>query len=153
MTNPIPAGLHALTPQLTVDGAADAIAFYEKAFGAEETERSLDPSGKKIWHATVRIGNSHLYVNDAMPDMGGKPTTLNVWLYVSDVDAAFKRAVDAGATVTMPLQDVFWGDRTGSVTDRWHNTWNIAQRIQDMTPEQMKKAQDEFVASQASAKR
>lgn len=153
LANPIPAGLHSLTPQLVVDGAAEAIEFYKKAFGAEETERSLDPDGKRIWHATVRIGNSAFYVNDTIAEMGGKPVTANLWLYVNGIDAAFKRAVDAGATVTMPLTDTFWGDRTGSVADRWGNTWNIAQRMKDLTPAQMTEAQDQFVASQAKTRR
>lgn len=146
MARAIPEGLHSITPQLSVDGAAEAMEFYRKAFGAEEVSRAPDPSGKKIWHAAMRIGNSQFFVNDVFPDMGGTANVTRLWIYAENVDAAFKRATDAGAKVAMPLADMFWGDRIGAVTDRWGNQWNLAQHIRDMTPEEMKKAQDEFVA-------
>ncbi len=146
MVNPIPEGLHTLTPQLSVDGAAEAIEFYKKAFGAVEVSRAPDPSGRKIWHASLRIGNSVFFVNDTFPEVGGKAQPTSMWIYLEGVDAAFKRAVDAGAKVSMPLMDMFWGDRMGKVEDRWGNSWSIAQHTKDLTPEQMKKAQDEFVA-------
>jgi uncharacterized glyoxalase superfamily protein PhnB len=143
----VPQGMHTLTVQLAVDGAAEAIAFYEKAFGAKELERAPDPSGTKIWHAALEIGDSVLYLNDVFPEMGGKPQSAALWLYAEGVDQLFKRATDAGCKVTMPLADMFWGDRTGQVVDKWGVQWNLAQRIKDMTPEEMKKAQDEFVAN------
>jgi PhnB protein len=143
----VPQGMHTLTVQLAVDGAAEAIAFYQKAFGAEEVSRAPDPSGKKIWHAELRIGDSVLYLNDVFPEMGGKPQSAALWLYTEGVDHLFKRATDAGCTVTMQPADMFWGDRTAQVVDRWGVQWNLAQRIKDMTPEEMKKAQDEFVAN------
>jgi len=143
----VPQGMHTLTVQLSLDGAAEAIAFYAKAFGAEEiTPRAPDPSGKKIWHAGLKIGDSVLYVNDTFPEMGGKPQLASLWLYTDGVDELFKRATDAGCRVTMPLADMFWGDRTGQVVDKWGVQWNLAQRIRDLTPEEMKKAQDDFVA-------
>jgi PhnB protein len=142
----IPEGLHTLTPQLVVDGAAEAIAFYQKAFGAEELSRAPDPSGKKIWHASVRIGNSVFYVNDVFPEMGGTASSAALWLYTENVDALYDRAVKAGAKVEMPLSDMFWGDRTGMLSDAWGNKWNLARRMKDLTPEQMQKAQDAFVA-------
>jgi PhnB protein len=147
MAKAVPQGMHTLTVQLSLDGAADAIAFYKKAFGAEEIARSPDPSGKKIWHAELRIGDSVIYLNDVFPNMGGKAQPASLWLYTEGVDRLFRRATDAGCEVTMPLAEAFWGDRTGQVVDKWGVEWNLAQRIKEMTPEQMKKAQDDFVAS------
>jgi uncharacterized glyoxalase superfamily protein PhnB len=142
----IPEGLHAVTPQLTIDGASEAIAFYKKAFGAEEIARALDPSGKKIWHAEISLGDSRLYVNDAFPEMGGPANKTRLWFYSENVDTLFKRATEAGAKIKMPLGDMFWGDRLGAVVDPWGNEWTLAQRVKDMTPEEMKQAQDAFVA-------
>jgi uncharacterized glyoxalase superfamily protein PhnB len=142
----IPEGLHTVTPQLTVDGASESIAFYKKAFGAEEISRAPDPSGRKIWHAEVRIGDSRVYVNDAFPDMGGPANKTRLWVYTENVDALYKRATEAGATVKMPLADMFWGDRLGTVADAWGNEWTLAQRMKDVTQEEMKQAQDAFVA-------
>jgi uncharacterized glyoxalase superfamily protein PhnB len=144
--NAVPAGLQTITPQLSLDGAAEAIEFYRKAFGAEEVMRAPDPSGKKIWHAQIRIGSSSLFVNDVFPGMGGGANKSQLWVYVDGVDAAFKRATDAGCTVKMPLADMFWGDRLGCVVDKWGNEWNIAQHVKDLTQDEMKKAQDAFVA-------
>jgi PhnB protein len=146
MTKAIPEGLHTVTTQLSIDGAADAIAFYQKAFGAEEVMRAADPSGKKIWHAEVRLGDSRFFVNDTFPDMGGHATKAQLWVYSENVDALFKRATDAGAKVKMPLADMFWGDRMGTVVDLWGNEWSLAQRKRDMTPAEMKQAQDAFIA-------
>jgi len=145
----IPEGLHTITPAMTIDGADEAMKFYAKAFGAVETGRAPDPSGKKIWHASMRIGDSTFFHNDVFPEMGGSANKTSLRLYFSDVDAAWKRAVATGVTVRMPLADMFWGDRTGTVVDRWGNQWTLAQRVKDMTPEEMKKAQDAFVAAQA----
>ncbi len=146
MTQAIPEGQHSVTPQLTVDGAADAIAFYKKAFGAEEIQRAPDPSGKKIWHAAIRIGNSTIFINDAFPEMGAAPLVSSLWIYTAGVDAAFKRAVDAGAQVKMPLADMFWGDRMGSLVDRWGNRWTLAQHTKDLSPEEMRGASAEAAA-------
>ena len=145
----VPEGFHTITPSLSLEGAAEAIEFLKKAFGATEHTRAPDPSGKKIWHADLTIGSSHLFVNDVFPDMGGKPRSASLWLYFDDVDAAFKRATAAGAKVAMPVMDMFWGDRMGQVTDRWDNQWTLAQHTRDMTPEEMKRAQDEFVKQMA----
>jgi uncharacterized glyoxalase superfamily protein PhnB len=142
----VPAGLHTITPQLSLDGAAAAIDFYRTAFGAEEVMRAPDPSGKKIWHAQIRIGTSCFFVNDTFPEMGAGATKSQLWIYVDGVDAAFKRATDAGCTVKMPLVDMFWGDRLGCVVDKWANEWTIAQHMKDMTPEEMKQAEDAFIA-------
>ena len=93
--------MHTLTPSLNVEGAAEAIEFYKRAFGAEERFRALDPTGKKVWHAELRIGDSILFVNDTAPEMGATPSFSTLWIYTENVDAAFDRAVKAGARVTM----------------------------------------------------
>lgn len=147
---PIPEGAHTVTPSLVIRDAARAIEFYKKAFGAEELSRMPSPDGKAIWHAELKIGNSMLHLADENLAMGSKSpqslgdTPITLHLYVEDADASFKRAVDAGAKVKMPLSDVFWGDRYGQVTDPFGFHWSIATRIKDMTPEEMKKAGDEF---------
>ncbi len=153
MAKAIPDGLRSITPQLTIDGADEAIAFYKKAFGAEEQHRAVDPSGKKVWHAQIRIGDSAIFVNDAFPEMGGLPNTTSLWIYTDGVDAAFQRAVAAGAQVKMPVADMFWGDRMGAVVDRWGNRWTLAQHVKDMSPEEMKRAQDAAVAQWNAAKK
>jgi uncharacterized glyoxalase superfamily protein PhnB len=145
--------MHSVTPQLMIDGAAEAIELYKKAFGAEERMRAPDPTGKKVWHAELRIGDSIIFLNDPMPDMGAPPSRSSLWLYLDNVDAAFKRAVDAGCKVTMPVADMFWGDRLGQVTDRWGIQWNIAQHVKDLSPAEMQKAQDEFVKQMAQQKK
>lgn len=142
----VPEGMHTITPVITVEGCADALEFWKKAFGAQEMSRAMDPSGKKIMHAAVRIGDSTFFCNDTFPDMGGVAHPAQLWLYVEDVDAVFKRATEAGCKSLMPLADMFWGDRFGKVTDRWGNEWSLAQHIKDMTPAEMKKAQDEAMA-------
>ncbi|MGO8970636.1 MAG: VOC family protein [Myxococcaceae bacterium] len=143
----VPQGLHSVTVSLTLDGASEAIDFFRRAFGAEELSRVPDPTGKKVWHAMVRIGDSVLFVNDTFPDMGATPTPARMWLYGDGVDAAFKRATQAGASAKMPPADMFWGDRIAEVSDRWGNGWMLAQHIRDLTPNEMKKAQDDFIAS------
>ncbi|HSQ62615.1 MAG TPA: VOC family protein [Polyangiaceae bacterium] len=145
--SPIPPGYHTITAQLAVEDAAKAIEFYKAAFGAEVLDQAPDPSGKKIWHAALRIGDSMLFVNDVFPDMGGTKSNSNMWLYVPDVDASFKRAVAAGAKSTMPVTDMFWGDRTGQVADPFGQKWTLATRKIEMTPAQMKAAGDAFIAS------
>lgn len=140
MPKPIPEGLRSVTPQITIDGCAEAIEFYKRALSAVEVSRAPDPSGKKVWHAQIKIGDSAVFVNDAFPEMGGGATPTSMWLYSAEVDAAFKRAVDAGAKVLMPVTDMFWGDRMGTVVDKWGNRWSFAQRVKDLTPEELRKA-------------
>ncbi|HEY7956290.1 MAG: VOC family protein [Polyangia bacterium] len=147
MAKAIPEGLHTLTTQLSIDGCDKAIEWFKRAFGAELLSRAPDPSGQKVWHASLRIGDSVLFVNDVFPNMGGGAETASLWLYSENVDAAWKRAIDAGAKQTMPPADMFWGDRMGSLVDPFGNRWTLAQHIKDLTPEEMKKAQDAFVAS------
>jgi PhnB protein len=144
MAKPIPEGLHSITPQLSVDGADKAIDFFKRAFGAEVRGRAPDPKGK-VMHADLRIGNSVIFVNDVFPEMGGTAQIASLWLYSENVDSAFDRAVKAGAKVKMPPMDMFWGDRMCSVTDPFGNTWNLAQHIKDLTPEEIMKGQEEFM--------
>ena len=150
MAKAIPEGLHSVTPALTVEGCSEAIETWKKAFGAEELMRAPDPSGKKIWHASVRIGDSVIFCNDYFPEMtANAPRQARLWIYLGGVDRAFDRAKSAGLKVVMPPGDMFWGDRICEVHDRWGNQWVIAEHVKDMTPAEMKKAQDEFVAKAA----
>ena len=146
---PVPEGYHTITPQLTLDNAAQAIEWYKKALGAQELDRSLGPDGK-IMHAELKIGDSRIMVNDVMMGkgpraLGGSPASL--WLFVEDCDQLFKRAVGAGAKVQMEMQDQFWGDRGGAVTDPEGYTWWIATRKQDLTKEEMNQRAAEFFKS------
>ena len=152
-TNPIPAGYHTVTVQLSIPDADAAVAFYKKAFGAEEVDRALDPTKTKIWHCALRIGSSMVFVNDVFPEMGDPlPSKSNMWLYVPAVDASFAQAVAAGAKVTMPPMDMFWGDRMGQVVDPFGQKWTLASRVKDMTPEEMKEAEAAFLASMQKQK-
>src|SRR5437016_2485265 len=136
---PIPSGYHTTTPHLIVRDAAAAIDFYKKAFGAEEIMRMPGPGGA-IMHAEIAIGDSRVMLGDERPGMNCKgPQTLggspvSFYIYVQDVDKAWKRAIDAGAKETMPLADMFWGDRTGAVQDPLGHTWSLAQHIANPTP-------------------
>jgi PhnB protein len=152
MVKAVPEGMHTITPQLAIDGCDKAIEWFQKAFGAELLSRAPDPSGKKVWHASLRIGNSVIFVNDVFPEMGGGVQTAALWLYTDNVDQAWKRAVDAGGKTAMPLGDMFWGDRLGQLVDPFGNKWNLAQHIKDMTPDEMKKAGDEFAAQMRNKK-
>ncbi len=140
----IPEGYHAVTPYLTVRGAAQAIDFYKRAFGAQELARMPGPDGKSVMHAELKIHDSIVMLSDEFPGMstcrapqslGG--TTVLLFLYVRDVDAAFKRAVDAGCKVLMPLADMFWGDRFGKLEDPFGNQWGIATHKEDLSPDEI----------------
>ena len=150
--SPIPEGFHTVTPQLILDNAAQAIDWYKKALGAEEVSRAIGPDGK-IMHAELKIGNSHIMVNDAMGGakgpkaFGGSPMSL--WVYVEDCDALFNRAVGAGAKVEPgpmgQISDQFWGDRCGTINDPQGYRWTIATHKEDLTPQEMKQRQDEWM--------
>jgi len=139
---PIPEGYHTVTPSLTIRDASRAIDFYKRAFGAQELMRMPGPGGK-IMHAEIRIGDSVLMLTDEFPEMGGKsPQALGgspvyLFLYVENVDTVFKRAVDAGAQVKMPVADMFWGDRFGRLADPFGHEWGIATHKEDLTPEEI----------------
>jgi PhnB protein len=149
--NAVPEGHHTVTPQLTLDNAAQAIEWYKAAFGAEEINRAIGPDGK-IMHAELRIGNSRIMMNDTMmgsknaKTMGGSPASF--WLYVEDCDGLFNRAVKAGGQVAGgpmgQMSDQFWGDRSGTLTDPQGYTWTIATHKEDLTPEEMHQRQEEF---------
>jgi PhnB protein len=140
----IPEGHHTVTPYLIVGDAAGALAFYKKAFGAEELMRVAAPRGK-IGHAELRIGDSVIMLADEYPDMnargphafGGSPVSIH--LYVEDVDAVAGQAIAAGATVVRPVQDQFYGDRSGSFTDPFGHSWHVATHKEDLTPEELDK--------------
>ena len=143
--NPIPEGLGTITPHIVVKGAAQAIDFYKKAFGAIERMRMPDPKGL-IMHASLKIGDSSFFLNDEIPGMEGakSPTTVGgttavINLYVPDCDKVYKQAIAAGAKPVMPLADQFWGDRYGQVKDPFGQIWSIATRVEDFTPEEMEK--------------
>ena len=150
---PIPTGMHSLTPHLVCAHAADAIEFYKKAFNAAELSRLPGPDGK-IMHAMLRIGDSALMLVDEAPDWGmhgpkslkGSPVTIH--LYVEDVDASLARAVAAGAKVTMPLENMFWGDRYGTLEDPFGHRWSIATHVRDVTPEDMRLAMEKMCSEQ-----
>lgn len=149
-TKPIPEGYHTVTPYLTVRNADRAIDFYKRAFGAKELMRMPGPGGKSLMHAEIQIGDSVIFLADEFPDIGARsPESLGgasgyLFLYVQDVDAAFKRAVEAGATVRMPVADMFWGDRFGKLTDPFGHEWGVATRKEDLTPAQIKKRAQAF---------
>ena len=141
-TQPIPEGYHTVTPYLAVEDATEAIEYYTKAFDAKERVRMETPDGK-VGHAELEIGDSLVMLSDPFPQASTKPpnelggTSVSVFMYVEDVDAVVKRAVDAGAMVTMEVADQFWGDRFGSVKDPFGHLWSIATHVEDVPPEEM----------------
>jgi PhnB protein len=150
----VPEGYHTITPQLTLDNAAQTIDWYKKALGAEELSRSLGPDGK-VMHAELKIGNSRFMMNDVMMGTkgpqayGGSPASL--WLYVENCDALYNRAVGAGATVQVPLGDQFWGDRGGAIADPAGYTWWIASRKEELTESEVQQRAAEFFKQMAES--
>ena len=147
----VPPGFHTLTPHLTVRDADKALEFYKNALGAEVLHVARMPDGK-VMHAGLQIGDSMLMLNDEAPEFGALSplstggTGVTIHIYTENVDAAFNRAVSAGARVKMPLMDQFWGDRYGIVADPFGHNWSIATHVKDMSPEEMQRAQDEAMA-------
>jgi PhnB protein len=139
---PIPEGYHSVSPYLAVDDATRAIEYYERAFGAKEVVHMDAPDGK-VGHAELMIGDSRIMLSDPFPQASTRPprelggTSASVFMYVEDVDAVVKQAVDAGATVTMEVADQFWGDRFGTITDPFGHVWSIATHVEDVPPEEM----------------
>ncbi len=154
---PIPDGYHAVTPYLTLRNAAQAIEFYKKALGAEELYRMAGPDGK-VMHAEVRIGDSVIMLGDEDPQMGSTSpqtlggTTAGLMVYCENVDQAFDRAVKAGAESLMPPTDMFCGDRYGRIADPFGHKWSLATHVKDVPPEEMAKAQAEWMKKQAEQK-
>jgi PhnB protein len=141
---PIPDGYHSLTPYLVFNGAAKAIEFYKQAFGATEVFRMEGPDGR-VGHAEIKIGNSHVMLADEHPEMGARSpqsiggSPISLMLYVEDVDAVVSQAVEAGAKVTRPVANQFYGDRTGGVEDPFGYAWYVATHVEDVPPEELQK--------------
>jgi PhnB protein len=156
-SQPIPKGFHTVTASLVVRNAAEAIEFYKKALGAEELMRMQSPDGK-IGHAELKIGDSIIFLTDESPAMGTKsPLTLggstgSLYLYVEDVDKAFKKAVDTGGKATMPVTDMFWGDRFGNFVDPYGHSWGLSTHVEDVSQEEMGKRAQDFYAQMAQKK-
>ena len=150
---PIPDNYHALTPSLVCRNAAQAIDFYRTIFGATEIMRMTGPNGN-VLHAELRIGDSMFFVGEPMtmtlpsPE-AGVTNSMTLFLYVEDADSVFNRAVAAGSRVDMPLQDMFWGDRFGRLTDPFGQQWGVATHKEDVAPEEMKRRQEAFIAKAA----
>jgi PhnB protein len=155
--NPIPEGYHSLNAYLAVEDASAAIEFYKRAFGAKERMIMPGPEGK-IGHAELEIGDSIIMLSDPFPQppssykppkqLGG--TTMGLMMYVEDVDAVVQQAVDAGAEITMPVDDMFWGDRFGQVTDPFGHAWQIATHVEDVPPEEMAERAKAAMASMST---
>ncbi|MFZ0242989.1 MAG: VOC family protein [Desulfobacterales bacterium] len=150
---PIPEGMHTVTPHLICAGAAEAIEFYKKAFNAVEISRLAGPEGK-LMHAMIRIGDSALMLVDEFPDWGslgprslkGSPVTIH--LYVEDVDTFVERAVAVGAKITMPVADMFWGDRYGQLEDPFGHRWSVATHVRNLSPEEAQRAAQKAFAEE-----
>lgn len=152
MVKPIPDGYHSVTPYLIVDDAKAAIDFYTRAFGAKEKFRL--PMGDRIGHAELEIGDSVVMLADEFPDMehlgpksrGG--TTVSLLLYVEDVDSSFRRAIDSGATEKRLVENQFWGDRMGTLTDPFGHVWSLATTVEEVSPEELQKRMEQFSSGQ-----
>jgi PhnB protein len=144
MAKPIPDGYHSVTPYLIINGAAEGIDYYKKAFGATELFRMPTPDGK-IGHAEIKIGDSPIMLADEFPEMGYKsPQSLggspvSIMIYVEDVDAMFIQAIAAGGKEQRPVKDQFYGDRMGTLEDPYGHVWHVATHKEDVTPEEMEK--------------
>ena len=155
--SPIPVDYHTITPHIVVKDTRKAVDFYKRAFGAEVRGIAEGPDGH-VMHAEVKIGDSILMLNDELPEWHvlsptstKADTCVSLHLYVEDADKVFASAQAAGAVVTMPLLDQFWGDRYGKVKDPFGHSWSIATHIKDLSPEEMKVAMDEAMAKMATA--
>jgi len=155
---PIPEGFHTVTPHLVIKGAAEAIEFYKRAFGAEVLGR-MDGPGGTVGHAELKIGDSIIFLADEFPQSPTKSpqtlccTTASLHLYVPDVDAAFKRAVSAGGRETMAVTDMFWGDRFGQLQDPFGHTWSVATHKEDVSPQETEKRAQAFWAQMQAQKK
>ena len=151
---PIPDGYHAVTPYLAVDDASAAIDFYARAFGAKERYRMPGPDGT-VSHAELELGDSVIMLSDPLGGDDHSPkevgaTTVGLFMYTSDVDAAYKQAIEAGATSAQEPKDMFWGDRFARVTDPFGHSWQLATHVEDVPPEEMERRSAEALASMPS---
>ena len=155
MPQPVPEGYHTLIPYIAVDDATAAIEFYQRAFGAKERLRMAGPAGM-IAHAELEIGDSIVMLSDPFPQSSSRPpkelggTSAGIFVYVDNVDELYKQAIDAGATSTMEPENMFWGDRFGSVMDPFAHSWQIATHVEDVAPEEMEKRSAEWMAQMAA---
>jgi PhnB protein len=155
-TKAIPDGYRTATPYLIVKGAADAIDFYKRAFGATELLRMADPQGK-VGHAEIKIGDSVIMLADEHPAMGYRGpralggSSVSILLYVEDVDEVFERAVKAGARAQRPVMDQFYGDRSGTLEDPFGHVWTVATHVEDVEPEEMKRRAEAAMKSAPAA--
>jgi PhnB protein len=155
-TKPIPDGYHTLSTYLAVDDAAGAIEYYKRAFGAQERVRMEAPDDR-IGHAELGVGDSVIMLSDPVPQASTRPprelggTSASIFMYVEDVDAVVKQAVDAGATLTMEVADQFWGDRFGTVTDPFGHVWSIATHVEDLTAEEITERGKAAMAAMSSS--
>ena len=153
----IPDGYHTVTPSIAVTSGVAALEFYKRALGAEIVNSMTTPDGSMLAHAEIRIGDSIIFVSDEYPDMDHKsPATLggspvSFYLYVEDADASFDKAVAAGATSVRPMQDMFWGDRLGTVADPYGHKWTFSTHVKDMTLEEVEEASKEFFSQTQGA--
>ncbi|MBP2673730.1 MAG: uncharacterized protein H6Q84_570 [Deltaproteobacteria bacterium] len=148
---PIPEGYHSITTCMTVKDADRAIEFYKKAFGAEELLRVAGPDGHGVMHAELKIGDSRYFIADEIREMGNRsPESLGgspagIYLYVRDAEETYKKAVAAGAAAREPVQDMFWGDRCGTVRDPYGYDWTVATHKEDVSPEELKRRHAEWI--------
>ncbi len=159
MAKPIPDGYHSLTPGLCVRGAAAAIEFYKRALGATERMRMMTPDGTSVAHAELEIGDSLFMLGEENLAMGARSaetiggSSVNLYLYVDDVDAAVKRALGAGAKSVAPATDMFWGDRVGVIEDPYGQKWTLATHREDVKPEEMEERAQAFYSQMARSKK
>ena len=147
----IPEGFHTVTPTLIVNGAAKAIDLYKKAFGAQELYRMEGKKGK-IMHACITVGNSKVFLCDTNPEMGcGTPSSSSFYLYVDNVDSTFKQAKGAGLAENSPVQDMFWGDRTGNLKDSFGISWTVATHVREVSKEEMEEGRKKFASNKHKA--
>jgi uncharacterized glyoxalase superfamily protein PhnB len=152
MVQKIPQGFNTITPTLVVDGANKAIDLYIKALGAKEDYRMNCPQTGKVMHACLTVGDSKLFLSDPFPEMGcATPTNSTFYLYLEDVDAAFKQATSAGFKSKSEPQDMFYGDRTGAVTDPYGNIWTFATHVRDVSEADMEKAVKDIAKGKKAA--
>ena len=153
---PIPQGYHSVTPYLFIKGAASAIDYYKKVFGAEERMRMPGPDGR-VMHAELQIGDSTVMLADENLQIGAKSpktiggTSSSLHVYVQDVDTTAQKAVDAGAQLVRPVQNQFYGDRSGTLIDPFGHMWSVATHIEDVSPEEMKKRMEKAMSHSANA--
>ena len=153
MVKPIPEGYHSVTPYLIVDDAKAAIEFYKSAFGA--TEKFRLPMGDRIGHAEIKIGDSFIMLADEFPDMGHLGpkarggTTVSLMVYVEDVDNAFKQAIDAGGKEERPVENQFWGDRMGTLSDPFGHKWSLATTVEEVSPDDLQARMKDWSAKQS----